>query len=518
MEEVGRVLEDATPLGFSLKAKMDTPIGLHDYIVVDVDEAIGREVKRVQVLAEVIRFKAKNPLAKPEMVVEGESDLYSYKILEAEILGYIDDAGRVIRPKTAPNPGAPVYRANSETLQSFFKGEEKEVPIYVGHLIREPDVKVPICLQEAQFHIGVFAATRAGKSYLAGKIIEETLENTPFPVIVLDVHGDYVKMDQLDGGGKQTAFNVAVYQPPKAPRIEGLTAEWRELKIGFKQVSTDALLMMLGSIGDIQRNIMEDILEELGKKGKPYGINDVISTIDERLKEVDENGKPVLKGQERGSHIGLLRRLKGLARFIPFTEEEFDIGSLFQPKTLSVICLSGLRASIQDALTASIIDLIFKHQVSIKEGDPDNFMPAFLFIEEAHRVASSGSRFAVETISTAIREGAKYGFFLIIISQRPRSIDPDVLSNIGNYAVLRITNAQDQRMIEEASESFSHRLIEDLPALNQGEAILVGPFVPLPAHVKVLRRKTAHHGVTPNLYERAKWIEERMKEWDKSWK
>jgi DNA helicase HerA-like ATPase len=220
MEEVGKVLEDATPLGFSLKAKMDTPIGLHDYVVVNVDETIGKEVKQVQVLAEVIRFKTKNPLAKPEIVVEGESDLYSYKILEAEILGYIDDTGRVIRPKTAPNPGAPVYRADSKTLQSFFKGDEEEIPVYVGHLIRDPDVKVPIYLQEAQFHIGVFAATRAGKSYLAGKIMEEILEKAALPVIVVDIHGDYVKMDQLDGGGKQPLSRLnptkLIFKPPKA--------------------------------------------------------------------------------------------------------------------------------------------------------------------------------------------------------------------------------------------------------------------------------------------------------------
>jgi len=154
----------------------------------------------------------------------------------------------------------------------------------------------------------------------------------------------------------------------------------------------------------------------------------------------------------------------------------------------------------------------------MKDNNPRSFIPTFLFIEEAHRVASGGSGFAVETISTAIREGSKYGFFLGIISQRPRSIDPDILSNIGNYAVLRITNAQDQNIIESASESFSHRFIEDLPALNQGEAVLVGPFVPLPAHVRVLKRKTVHRGITPELYEIMEGVKTKMGSWEKSWK
>ncbi len=518
-KEIGRVLEASTPLGFLFKANIDSIVALHDYVVVEVKELVEKEIKPIQVLAEVTKLVAKNPLATETMALEEDSNMYSYKILETEVLGYLDESVRIIRPKSAPNPGTPIYKADSTILQPYFKGVEKAIPVYIGQLIREPEVNVPIHLQEGQFHMGIFAATRAGKSYLAGKIIEEILEKTIFPIIVVDIHGDYVKMDQSVGNGnRHNMFNVVIYQPPGAPKIEGLTAEQRELKVGFKQVSTDALLMMLGKIGEIQSNIMEQILEELSKGDKPYGINDVISVIEFRLKEVDDNGKPTLKGRDRASYIGLLRRLRGLARFVPFTEEEVDIGSLFQPKTLSIICLSGLRASIQDSLTAAVIDLVFKHQISMKDNNPENFIPTFLFIEEAHRVASGGSRFAVEIISTAIREGSKYGFFLNIISQRPRSIDPDVMSNIGNYAVLRITNAQDQHIIESACESFSHRLVEDLPALNQGEAVLVGPFVPLPAHIKVLKRKTSHRGVTPNLYEIMERIKERMESWDKSWK
>jgi DNA helicase HerA-like ATPase len=517
MEEVGKVLEASTPLKFLFKANINSAISLHNYVIVEVNEFINGEIKPLKVLAEVIELKAKNPLATESMTLEQRSDIYSYKVLGAEVLGYLDEAGLILRPKSAPNPGTSVYKADSKLLCSYFKGIEEKVPICIGKLIKAPDVIVPIHLQEAQFHIGIFAATRAGKSYLAGKIIEEILEHTCLPVIVVDIHGDYVKMDQMCNGNKHNLFNVVVYQPPNAPKIEGLTAERRELKIGFRQVSIDALLLMLGKIGDIQTNIIEEIVEELSAEKKPYGIKDIISIISERLNEKDKEGKPRLKGSERGSYIGLLRRLRGLERYIPFTEEEMDIGSFFKPKTLSVICLTGLRMNIQDAITASMIDLIFKHQVLTKESDPDNFLPVFLFIEEAHRVASSSSRFAVETISTAIREGAKYGLFLVIISQRPRSIDQDILSNIGNYAVLRITNQNDQAMIESASESFSHRLVEDLPALNQGEAVLVGPFVSLPAHIKVLERKTTHRGITPRLYEIIQRMNEKMKKWEESW-
>ena len=235
-------------------------------------------------------------------------------------------------------------------------------------------------------------------------------------------------------------------------------------------------------------------------------LEDVISEIEDRLNDKD------LKSEEKRRLASILLRLKDIEEDVRLPAEGTPVQEFLRPKTLSVICLRGLRSRIQDAYTGVIIDLLFRNQVG-NFGDIVKAPPTFLFIEEAHRVASSDrSTYAAKVISTAIREGAKFGLYLTLISQRPRSIHPDTMANIGNYAVLRITNAQDQSMIENASESFSHRFIEDLPALNQGEAVLVGPFVPLPAIIKVSERRTVHHGVTPNLLDMEKKIRERIEE------
>jgi DNA helicase HerA-like ATPase len=67
-------------------------------------------------------------------------------------------------------------------------------------------------------------------------------------------------------------------------------------------------------------------------------------------------------------------------------------------------------------------------------------------------------------------------------------------------AVLRVVNRNDQATIQAASESFSEDLLEDLPALDQGEVVLVGPFVSVPVMVKTLERETQHGGRTPDIY------------------
>jgi DNA helicase HerA-like ATPase len=485
--QIGTVLDGATPHEFPFKVVRGFSLPLHEYVTVEVG---GRTI-----LAEAVSVGARNPLARDRIAESGVEGLevFGYEVAVAECLGYVE-GGKVMRPKHAPRPSTPVYLADDGMLQEFYRGESERLPVRIGTLIHRKNVTVPVHLQDLSFHLGIFAQTRGGKSYLAGKLMEEILRGTQFPVVAIDVHGDYVMMDRSsDGGSRHGEFNVFVYYPPGAPRVSGVTAEVRTLGISPRQMTNEALMELLGHLGPLQSVELRRILKELRGGGKPFGLREVISRIEERL---DGEG---LRGDEKRRLTSILARLEDAEEETQLQAEETSVQELLRPKTLSVICLRGLRSRVQEAYAGIVVDLIFRNQVR-HFGDLRRAPPAFVFVEEAHRVASAdGGRYAAKIISTAVREGAKFGLFMCLISQRPRSIDPDIMANIGNYAVLRITNAQDQSMIESASESFSHRLVQDLPALNQGEAVLVGPFVTLPAIVRVAGRGTAHHGATPNL-------------------
>ena len=490
--KVGTVLDRASPFRFPFKVEKGLSLPVHEYVTVEIE---GRTV-----LAEVLDVGARNPLVSESLggyTEEWGIERFGYEVAVAEVLGYLDK-GRIMRPKYAPKPNTPVFRADTDILQTFYRGDKDRIPVHLGTLIHRGDVKVPVHLQDLAFHLGIFAQTRGGKSYLAGALMEGILLNTHFPVVVIDIHGDYVMMDRIkddEKGGEyqHDDFDVVVYYPPGAPRINGVTAEVRELKISPKQMTNEAVMTLLGHLGELQSIEVRRILSQFREKGRPFGLRDVIGEIERRIE--DES----LRSDERRRLASILLRLEEVEEEVQLPAEETPIQEFLRPKTLSVICLRGLRSRIQDAYTGIIVDLLFKNQVK-NYGDVVKAPPTFLFVEEAHRVASANrSTYASKVISTAIREGAKFGLYMCLISQRPRSIDPDTMANIGNYAVLRITNAQDQNMIENASESFSHRLIKDLPALNQGEAVLVGPFVPLPAIVNVTERRTVHHGTTPDL-------------------
>jgi hypothetical protein len=502
-EVVGKVIEQSTPLKFRFRVAKGKDIPLHEFVFVN----IGEDKK---VLAEVISVGTRNPLATESLTVEesAESDMYSYEVAEAEVLGYLED-GRLLRPKIAPKPNAQVYKADDESLQRFFKGDDKRVPIYIGSLVHRKSVKVPIHIQDLQFHLGIFAQTRAGKSYLAGKIIEEILVNTPFPVIVIDIHGDYLMMDRDSiTGQKHDKFDVVVYFPTGAKPLKGLSAEIRELKLTPRDLTNEAVIELIGHLGELQEIVIREKLSQLRGENRPFGSADLIHLLKEEVEREDNE----LDSATRKRYLSIITRLEDLQNDgVYLTPIGTQIKELLRPKQLTVICLRGMKARVQDSYTGLIVDLILRNQIS-NYGNHVLAPPTFLFIEEAHRVASRDvSSYGRRSISTAVREGAKFGLFLCFISQRPRSIDPDIMSNIGNYIVLRITNQQDQNMIEYASESFTRRLIEDLPALNQGEAVIVGPFTPIPAMIKTEDRLTMHFGVTPNLLTIKNSLEEMVR-------
>jgi DNA helicase HerA-like ATPase len=91
------------------------------------------------------------------------------------------------------------------------------------------------------------------------------------------------------------------------------------------------------------------------------------------------------------------------------------------------------------------------------------------------------------------REGRKFGIGLGIVSQRPRNIDPNVLSQMGSLAIMKIVQDDDQQQIASAAESLSKDLLSQLPSLNIGDAVLIGQWVNLPAivHVDEVKGKTA---------------------------
>ena len=473
----------------------------YEYIQIDLEEQTPEGLRKVQVLGQVKSLYSSHPFydlrTTPGAVWKqqelGAPDAMMQIIAHVKILGYIhEERGRreVRRPRSPPIPGPPVHRAEDKLLRELFSVSEQQLSLDVGHLLHRDTVPVPLSGRELHRHTAILAMTRYGKSYFAGRIIEELLRKGA-TILTIDAHGDYANMTQTPDGHLHPEFHdkITVYRPEAAEQFEAPHA--RPPQLSVSRCSVPELLALARITGSLQSIMLRTAIRKAKADNPVYTLDDIIDKLEEDMPEKAD-------GKERVARIVI--RLQDLRRRGIFTDSDTDVRNFFRPQHMSDIFLSGMTDYVQDVVVGMLLRRVWDAKF---RKEPWARAPIFIFIEEAHRFAAppdeGGGKFSRNILARIAAEGAKFGVFLTVISQRPRRLDPDILANCSNLAILRIVNSQDQRTIQAASESFSEDLLGDLPALEQGEAILVGPYVPVPVMIRTASRETMHGGRTPDI-------------------
>jgi hypothetical protein len=83
------------------------------------------------------------------------------------------------------------------------------------------------------------------------------------------------------------------------------------------------------------------------------------------------------------------------------------------------------------------------------------------------------------------KEGRKYGVSLLIVSQRPSDVSSTILSQCNNIIALRLTNGDDQATVKHLMPETLEGLMDSLPILDIGEALVVGDAVLLPTRIRI---------------------------------
>lgn len=114
--------------------------------------------------------------------------------------------------------------------------------------------------------------------------------------------------------------------------------------------------------------------------------------------------------------------------------------------------------------------------------------PILLVYEEAHAYLSKQGvmhGYARRAAQRVLKEGRKYGMGAVVVSQRPSEVDETVLSQCGTFVAMRLTNSADQGQIRTTVPDAMGGLLELLPVLRTGEAIILGEAVEFPYRVKI---------------------------------
>lgn len=471
----------------------------------------------------------------------------------AHVLGYLE--GNAVRfPRHAAMPGTGVALAPDELLRKFFSAVESGIEI--GTLINRDRVPVMLNPNGLRRHLAVIAQTGAGKSYTVGVILEKLLQ-LGGTVVVFDPNSDYVLM-RRDPQHRATSFanHVQVYRLPttQAGRIpDDEIGGSKKFSIQFSKLEVEEICTMTG-IAPTSTNIRKaiqtvwdklhgtdytpkifreeleqlangfDAMEQGAPRNRARTLNPAIGDEEdfdrafrERVSEKahvewDDFGKPA-EGSEhenreknakaaKESKPPSLDAISGAQKALKYIEllervdiwgfEDVPMKELLRPMTLSVIDLAGVDQWISEFVVAKVLNETWG--VAVNEGLP---RPVFFVLEEAHNFVPGGQGMQSHSagiIKRIASEGRKFGLFMILITQRPYKVHADTLSQCNSQIIMRLTNPNDQQAIKLSSESISEGLLADLPGLNIGEAVVLGPLVRVPVMVRVGARESKEGG------------------------
>ncbi|WP_082448630.1 ATP-binding protein [Xylophilus sp. Leaf220] len=155
-------------------------------------------------------------------------------------------------------------------------------------------------------------------------------------------------------------------------------------------------------------------------------------------------------------------------------------------KPITIFDLSGMPSARLSLLLGSVLDLIFEAAIwgrNLKEGM--RHRPLLVVLEEAHRyLGKAEPGLAKEMVQRIAKEGRKFGVGAMIVSQRPSEIDETILSQCGTIISLRINNTTDRGIVKAAMSEGLAGIIDSLPVLRTGEAIIVGEAAQLPTRCR----------------------------------
>ncbi len=431
---------------------------------------------------------------KHEMIVNGQSQ--QRYVMQLSLVGTVK-GGRYERGVSVfPTVDAPVYLAEDSDMQVAFAVFQK-YGFSVGQVSLFENQRA--YLDANKFfgkHIAVLGSSGAGKSCTVASILQKVSKYPDTNIIILDIHNEYNKAFE----GNSNYLEIAEFELPYWLMNFD---ELREMFIDDKDENASS-----------QITVLKDLVIA-SKKGKNPEMSSLItidtpvywdiSEIRARMQFLDSEkvtggATAVKEGPFFGKFTRFLVRLDGKLNDPRYT-------FMFRPKKytssitlndllsrilgsqgsaqVTILDMSGVPFDIVNTIVALLARLVF--DFNFWNPSRRDF-PILLVFEEAHNylpASGTNTTAARRTVERIAKEGRKYGVSCMVVSQRPVEVSETILSQCSNYVILRLTNPLDQNYVRRLMPDSFASVTDVLPALRQGEAIVVGESTPMPMRIQI---------------------------------
>ncbi|HOO51923.1 MAG TPA: ATP-binding protein, partial [Alphaproteobacteria bacterium] len=397
------------------------------------------------------------------------------------------DEKKFRKSRTIPTKFSRVERAEKEQFQFLVK---EMGDIEVGCLRNgSRDVKgIPVALHSnaMDHHMGVFATTGKGKSnfmkvFAASCMKKAALGESKFGLLIVDPHGEY-----LSGGdvGKKGLLDLEIYMSgglvcySSDPRQFKESAYVSELVIGKSDIKPKDIgvlfdwnptqreaLDVIPRAFEKNRNWIDDILTLEGiNKMTGEGVHEkTMEKLNKNIRTVLYKNEAIISKDERSSVKGIIEHLKqGKVVLI-------DIPNLSERSELFILSLISNR-------------ILEKYKRNAFDGIRSK--GCLITIEEAQRVLGGGEGSIVRFESIA-REGRKFGVGLCAITQQPKLIDKQLLSQFNTLVILGLADRNDRTRLEDSAQQDLSSLDVEIQTLEKGEAIISTLNIPFPVPTSI---------------------------------
>jgi hypothetical protein len=389
-------------------------------------------------------------------------------------LGFVSEAG-FRKPKSLVPHFSAVRRAEMADYAFLSEGMGDVEVGFLRSGDRRLDIRIGVRGESFPSHVGVFATTGMGKSNLMKSLAASVMRGRRYGLLVLDPHGEYF--------AGQPGYKGLSHLADASERLvifsgRRLAGAHNAITISSSEIRVEDLLN-LQEYADPQKELMLALVGRHGERWLNH-VSDATaeSLFDEFEEHFHEGTIHVVKRR-----VDRLMSSGRVSRDASISMTRAVVQALHEAKVVLVDTSS--MPEMEELLVSTILAraVFDRHQRTYE--NPDEFAalpPVMITMEEAQRVLdkSKGTVF-----SRIAREGRKFKVGLCAISQQPKLIDNQVISQFNTLFILGLADKRDREILRDASKQDIAELENEIQSLMVGEALVTSPFVPFALPVSV---------------------------------
>src|SRR5437763_10047722 len=403
----------------------------------------------------------------------------TYRVAQCRCLGYVSPDGRSFRkPKSLPTQFSRVVAPEPADF-AFLRSRMGDLPI--GKLRSgetEVDVEVGVPGASLASHVGIFATTGMGKSnlmqVLAGAVMRR---QGRYGMLLVDPHGEYRAALGRHPWASEALRTYA------ARSLPGTTS----LRVSLAELSVDDLRTAY----DWSRS-QEEALFELERFYRSEGLSWLLdfAQLDDLagFRDVELNGRVALNTLQV-----VHRRARRIVELpCVATDPNVSVGgavlSDLQQGKVVLVDVSGL-GSTEEVLVASFLTRKVLDEWSsayLEQPELHERLPVVaIVLEEAQRVLSASRDRESNVFARVAREGRKFKVGLCAVTQQPKLLDDELLSQFNTFFVLGLADEKDRNILRSSSKQDISALGPEIQTLMPGECLVANLEAPFAVPAKV---------------------------------